>query len=591
MSYHLLRLFTIALLIANSVIAATTDVDWWESATLYHIYPRSFMDSNGDGVGDLNGVTSRLEFLKELGVTATWLSPIFESPMADMGYDVANFTKIDPLFGTMEDFDAMLAKAHNLGLKIILDFVPNHSSDECEWFQKSVRREDGYDDFYVWVDAKIDPETGNRTVPNNWVSIFMIYIYLYEVVTTKCVRHINLDIRLRWSAWSWNEERHQYYLHQFLAKQPDLNYRNPNVRQTMINVLKFWLDRGVDAFRIDAAPYFVEKMLENGTYPDEPVDDSIPPGMGGSRKYTSNQPENAALMYEWRAFLDDYQRLHGGDTRAQIIEAYAPIAILSEYITNGTHVGGQLPMNFNFVRLRSSSTAKDIESAANNWMDVMWTRHKVANWDASNHDNSRLATRMGAQRVDTMAMIMHALPGTSVTYYGEEIGMPDGPIDCPHGSETCDFRDPERTPMQWDTSKNAGFSTGNSTWLPVNPGYKSLNVQVQRGVARSTLQITKGMIALKKTAAFKAFKEDGGFSYAAVSEQVFQVVRTAAGREEYRVLANLGNQIEYLERLTNKTMEYVLLNSYSPHKNGDKVDLSKRIHLMPYEAVVLRWSA
>ncbi|CAD7012689.1 unnamed protein product [Ceratitis capitata] len=568
MSHGLLRLFAIGLLIANSVIAATTDVDWWESATLYHIYPRSFMDSDGDGVGDLNGVTSRLEFLKELGVTATWLSPIFESPMADMGYDVANFTKIDPLFGTMEDFDAMLEKAHNLGLKIILDFVPNHSSDECEWFQKSIRREDGYDDFYVWVDGKIDPETGIRTVPNNWTSVF------------------------GGAAWTWVEERQQYYLHQFLAKQPDLNYRNSKVRQTMLDVMKFWLDRGVDAFRIDAAPYFIEKMLEDGTFPDEPyTDPNLPLESELHRIYTTNQPENADLIYEWRAFLDEYQSLHGGDTRAQIIEAYAPISILSDYVGNDTHVGGQLPMNFNFVRLQSSSTAKDIESAANNWMDVMWTNHKVANWDASNHDNSRLATRMGSQRVDTMTMIMHGLPGTSVTYYGEEIGMPDWSIECNQDTDTCNFRDPERTPMQWDTSKNAGFSTGNSTWLPVNPGYKSLNVQVQRGVARSSLQITKGMIALKKTAAFKAFKEDGGFSYAAVSEQVFQVVRTAVGREEYRVLANLGNQIEYLEGLTNKTMEYVLLNSYSPHNYGDKVDLSKRIILMPYEGVVLRWSA
>ncbi|CAD7012686.1 maltase A2-like [Ceratitis capitata] len=568
MSFSLLRYFTLGLLLALGATTASTDVDWWESATLYHIYPRSFMDSDGDGVGDLNGITSRLEFLKELGVTATWLSPIFESPMADMGYDVANFTKIDPLFGTMEDFDAMLAKGHKLGLKIILDFVPNHSSDECEWFQKSIRREDGYDDFYIWQDGKIDPETGNRTEPNNWSSVF------------------------QGSAWTWVEERQQYYLHQFLAKQPDFNYRNPKVRQTMLDVMKFWLDRGVDAFRIDAAPYFVEKMFDNGTFPDEPVfDPSISPDPSDFRLYTMNQPENAELLYEWRSFLDEYQSVHGGDTRAQIIEAYTSIEYLSEYITNGTHIGGQLPMNFNFVHLQSSSTAKDIEEAANNWMDVMWTRHKVANWDASNHDNSRLATRMGSQRVDTMTMIMHSLPGTSITYYGEEIGMPDGQSECTPQSTTCDFREPERTPMQWDTSKNAGFSTANSTWLPVNEDYKSLNVQIQRGVARSSLQITKGMIALKKTAAFKAFKEDGGFSYAALSEQVFQVVRTAVGREEYRVLANLGNQIESFEGLTNKTMEYVLLNSYSPHNYGDKVDLSKRIILMPYEGIVLRWSA
>ncbi|XP_053952092.1 maltase A2-like [Anastrepha ludens] len=560
MACDILHLLTIVLFCAFSASANTT-VDWWESATLYQIYPRSFMDSDGDGIGDLNGITSRLQFLKEIGVTATWLSPIFESPMADMGYDVANFTNIDPLFGSMEDFDAMVAKAHKLGLKILLDFVPNHSSDECEWFQKSIRREDGYDDFYVWDDGKIDPETGERTPPSNWISIF------------------------GGSMWTWNEERQQYYLHQFLAKQPDFNYTNPMVRAHLIEVLEFWLDRGVDGFRIDAVPYFIEKRFENGTYPDEPIIIGNRP----DRIYTKDQPETLEILYQWRKVLDEYQRVHGGDTRPQIAEAYSPINVLSDCINNGTYFGTQLPMNFNFVRLRGSTTAEDVEKFAKEWMDTIWTKHKMANWVVGNHDNSRPATRIGATRTDLMTMIVHALPGTSVTYYGDEIGMTDGDIDCT--KRVCDFRDPERTPMQWDTSKNAGFSTGNSTWLPVNPNYSYLNVQTQRGVARSTLNIYKRMTSLKQTEAFKAFKEDGGFSYGALKEQVFQVVRTAVGREEYRLLANFGSQIEYLDGLANKTMEYVLLTSYSPHKYGDKVDLSQRIYLMPYEAVMLRWVA
>ncbi|XP_036334553.1 maltase A2-like [Rhagoletis pomonella] len=538
-------------LFCAGVASAATEVDWWESATLYQIYPRSFMDSDGDGIGDLNGITSRLEFLKEIGVTAAWLSPIYESPMADMGYDVANFTNIDPIFGTLADFDVMIAKAHQLGLKIIMDFVPNHSSDECEWFQKSIRREDGYDDFYVWSDGKIDPETGERQLPSNWQAIF------------------------GGSQWTWNEDRQQYYLHQFLAKQPDLNHTNPMVRKHMIEVLEFWLERGVDSFRIDAVPFFFETHYENGTFPDE----------DRYGIHTLNLPENVELLYEWREFLDEYQRVHGGDSRIQVAEAYAPIDILSAYIANGTHVGAQMPLNFNFIELRTSTTAEDVEQRAKMWMDVMWTKHRSANWQAGNHDNSRPATRIGEKRVDMMTMIVHAMPGASVTYNGDEIGMTDMDTDSDN------YRDPERTPMQWDTSENAGFSTGNSTWLPINPNYKYLNVQTQRGVARSTLNIYKGMTKLKKTAAFKAFKEDGGFSYGALSKQIFHIVRTAAGREEYRLLANFGNQIEYLDGLTNKTMEYVLLTSYSPHKYGDKVDLSKRIYLMPYEAVILRWTA
>uniref|UniRef100_A0A0K8V5J1 alpha-glucosidase n=1 Tax=Bactrocera latifrons TaxID=174628 RepID=A0A0K8V5J1_BACLA len=552
-----------ALLLCAFGDTAIETVDWWESATLYQIYPRSFMDSDGDGIGDLNGITSRLAFFKEIGVTATWISPIYDSPMADMGYDVANFTKISSIFGTMEDFDNFLAKAHELGLKVILDFVPNHSSDDCEWFQKSVRREDGYDDWYVWSDGQINSETGERSPPSNWESVF------------------------GGSAWTWVEERQQYYLHQFLAKQVDFNFTNPAVRQRMIKVMKFWLDRGVDGFRMDATNYLVEKRFENGTFPDEPPSGDNATGL--NHIYTRELWENTEIIYEWREFLDEYQRINGGDTRAMIIEAYSPVDVLSNYISNGTNVGGQMPMNFNFVELDEDSNAETIETLANDWMDIIWVKHKMANWVANNHDNSRLPTRMGESKADAMTMIIHGLPGTSVTYYGEEIGMPDGETDC--ADDSCDFRDPERTPMQWNGSKNAGFSTGNSTWLPVNPNYKYLNVQVQRGVARSSLQIFKGMTALKKTAAFKAFKEEGGFSYGALSKQVFQIVRTAVKREEYRVLANLGNQLEYFDGLANKTMEYVLLNSYSPHRYGDKIDLSGKMYLMPYEAVVLRWTA
>ncbi|CAD7012852.1 unnamed protein product [Ceratitis capitata] len=567
MSATVLQILKVLLLCLWSV-SATSDVDWWESATLYQIYPRSFMDSNGDGVGDLNGITSRLEFLKEIGITAAWLSPIYKSPMADMGYDVANFTDIDPLFGTLKDFDALIAKAHELDLKIILDFVPNHSSDECEWFQKSVLREDGYDDFYIWEDGKVDPVTGERKPPSNWNSVF------------------------NGPMWTWNEQRQQYYLNQFLPKQPDFNFTNPQLRKKLIEVMRFWLDRGVDAFRIDAVPHFREMRFENGTYPDEFVSgftNDTNHYQYYTHIYTKDQPENVELLYEWREFLDEYQRLHGGETRAMIAEAYSPVEVLSTYINNGTHVGSQVPMNFNFIPLNNQVTAEHVEYMAKNWMDVMWTRHKMANWVVGNHDNSRPATRLGWQRRDIMTIIAHALPGTSVTYYGDEIGMPDMNTECTPSN--CDFRDPVRTPMQWDASKNAGFSAGNSTWLPVNPNYKQLNVQAQRGIARSTLQIFKSMTALKKTAAFKAFKKEGGFSFGALSKQVFQIVRTDAKREEYRVLANFGSQFEYFDGLTNKTMEYVILTSYSPHRIGERVDLSKRILLMPYEAVVLRWAA
>nr|XP_014097351.2 maltase A2 isoform X1 [Bactrocera oleae] len=564
---RLLTLYAVLLLGCGNCFAAST-VDWWESATLYQIYPRSYMDSDGDGVGDLNGITSRLEYLQEIGVTATWLSPIFESPMADFGYDISNFTKIDPIFGSLADFDALIAKAHKLGVKIILDFVPNHSSDECEWFQKSIRREDGYDDFYIWEDGKIDHETGKRVPPSNWVSVFS------------------------GPMWTWNEQRQQYYLHQFLPKQPDLNFSNPMVRDHMQEVLKFWVDRGADGFRIDAVPHIGEKRYTNGTYPDEPLSGrSDDPNSYNYLEhiYTKDQPLTLEVVYEWRNFLDEYKRQQGRDTIVLIAEAYSSVEVLSDYINNGTHLGTQMPMNFNLMSINGYSTAKNVEDSVKGWMDNIWQKHQSANWVVGNHDNDRLATRMGQHKVDLMTMLVHALPGTSVTYYGEEIGMSNVVTECT--AISCEDRDPERTPMQWDTSDHAGFTTGPTTWLPISSDYKRFNVATERGVARSTLQIFKGMTQLKQTAAFKAFKDERGFAFGAVSEQVFQVVRSALAGEEYRILINMGNKIEYVHGLANITMEYVLLSRHSPHSFGDKVNLSQRIYLMPYEAVVLRGSA
>ncbi|XP_017471229.1 PREDICTED: maltase A2 [Rhagoletis zephyria] len=564
---RLLPLCTVLLLCYGKRTTATTTVDWWESATLYQIYPRSFMDSNGDGVGDLNGIASRLEYLKELGVTATWLSPIFKSPMADFGYDISNFTEVDPIFGTMADFDALITKAHQLGLKIILDFVPNHSSDECEWFQKSVRREDGYDDFYVWEDGKIDAQTGERMPPSNWVSVFS------------------------GSMWTWNEQRQQYFLHQFLPKQPDLNFRNQMVREHMRGVLKFWSDRGVDGFRIDAVPHIGEKRYANGTYPDEPSSGwSDDPSSYNYHEhiYTKDQPLTLEVVYEWRQFFDEYKRQNGVDTIALLAEAYSSVEVLSDYINNGTHSGTQIPMNFNLMSLIGYSTAKNVEDLVKGWMDTIWPRHQTANWVLGNHDSARLANRVGREKVDLMTMLVHALPGTSVTYYGEEIGMSN--VATEYTPVSCDDRDPERTPMQWDTTAHAGFTTGSTTWLPVSVDYEQLNVATERSVARSHLNIFKGMTKLKQTLAFKAFKDENGFSFGAVLPQVFQVVRTAAKQEEYRILINMGNKIEYLYGLANQTMVYVLLSQFSPHSYGEKVDLSKRLYMMPYEAVVLRWS-
>lgn len=284
---------SIVLLLGLGLVTANAAAPWWQTASFYQIYPRSFKDSDGDGVGDLNGVTEKLEYLKEIGVAATWLSPFLKSPMADFGYDISDFKAVDPLFGTMEDFENMVARAKQLNIKIILDFVPNHSSDECDWFIRSAAGEEEYKDYYIWHPGFV--ENGVRRPPTNWVSVF------------------------RGSAWEWHEGRQEYYLHQFHKKQPDFNFRNPVVREEMNNVLRFWLEKGVDGFRVDAIYHAFEiEADENGNYPDEPRNDwtDDPDEYGYTHKiYTVDQPETPHLVYEWREILEKFQQDNGGDER------------------------------------------------------------------------------------------------------------------------------------------------------------------------------------------------------------------------------------------------------------------------------------
>lgn len=278
--------FILLCLSANQIRAAQ---DWWENGNFYQIYPRSYQDSNGDGIGDLNGITARMGYLKDLGVTGVWLSPIFKSPMVDFGYDISDYTKINEEFGTLEDFIELANKCQELGIKLILDFVPNHTSDQHEWFVKSKSNDTKYRDYYVWhPGTKL--ENGTMVPPNNWISIF------------------------RFSAWTWVEERKAFYLHQFLKEQPDLNYRNPAVVEDMKNILKMWLDRGVTGFRIDAVPY----LFETVTLDDEPLSNTCDDPQSYcylKHIYTSDLVETFDMVYQWRAVMDQYKKDRGGVTR------------------------------------------------------------------------------------------------------------------------------------------------------------------------------------------------------------------------------------------------------------------------------------
>ncbi|XP_032691123.1 maltase 1-like [Odontomachus brunneus] len=490
----------LAVLAASSVQKANKD--WYKNSLVYQIYPRSFKDSNGDGIGDLNGITSKLEHIADIGAHALWLSPIYTSPQVDFGYDIANFTDVDRVYGTLVDFDRLVAKAKSLGLKVILDFVPNHSSHEHEWFKRSVQRIKPYDEYYVWRDGKM--VNGTRKPPNNWLSVF------------------------QGSAWEWNPTRKQYYLHQFAVGQPDLNYRSVALQQEMKNVLKFWMNRGVEGFRIDA----INHLYEDARFLDEPRRNvsGLPDDDYDilDHIYTKNLLETYDILQSWRQVLDNHSK--AADTKMIMTEAYTDLNLTMLFYTSGSNV----PFNFMFIAdLNNKSSAADFKLMIDNWINnIPNNAAYVANWVVGNHDNHRAASRFGVKRADQLSMLATVLPGVSVIYNGDEIGMVDRPFTyeetvdpagCNAGPDRYQLksRDPERTPFQWDNSTSAGFSTSTKTWLPVHDNYKTLNLAAQKTAAVSHYKVFKSLARLKR----KPVIERGTLQTVLVAEKILGVVR------------------------------------------------------------------
>ncbi|XP_051160996.1 maltase 2-like [Leptopilina boulardi] len=470
-----LSLFIIAL-VTTGVYSVNND--WWKDAIIYQIYPRSFKDSNGDGIGDLNGITMKMEHIKDIGVDALWLSPIYTSPQVDFGYDIANFTNVDPAYGTLADFDKLVAKAKSLGLKVILDYVPNHSSHKHPWFQKSIQKIKPYDNFYIWRDAKI--VNGMRKPPNNWLSTF------------------------KGSAWEWNAQRGQYYLHQFATGQPDLNYRSKELDQAMKDVFIFWMNRGVDGFRIDA----INVLMEDLRMPDEPR--SYNPNAAADEYeylnhiYTRDQNDTYDVVKAWRKLLDDYALKHKTDSKFMITEAYTNVPLTLKYYSAGSN-----PFNFMFISgLNGASTAVDFKRAIDTWTNNL-PKGNVSNWVTGNHDNHRAASRFGVKKTDMITMLAAVLPGITVVYNGDEIGMIDRNFTWEETKDVfgCNAgplryhlfsRDPERTPFQWDDTTSAGFSSSKNTWLPIHENYKILNLDLQKKAPLSHYKVFKALTTLKR---------------------------------------------------------------------------------------------
>lgn len=454
---------------------------WPEGSIVYQVYPRSFYDANNDGIGDIPGVTAKLGYLKRLGVNVIWLSPFYPSPMADFGYDVADYCDVDPIFGSLKDMDTLIKQAHRKSIKVLVDLVPNHSSDEHEWFRQSRQsKENKYSDWYIWRDPKgFDPK-GNPLVPNNWLDIF----------TGK-------------TAWEWEPARQQFYLHSFDVRQPDLNWGNPQVREGIKSVMRFWLDKGVDGFRVDAVRF----MGKDPLFQDNPKNPHYKPGHGseyGSLLHLQSQgwPQLYAHLSEMANVLKEKPYLKSA--RFMVTESYPEThEPVEEYLAYYEGMDPQVAAPFNFEGL-------SLEWRAEPWRKFLSSFHPaleslsplcVASYAFGNHDQSRLVSRLGEPAARSAAVMLLTLPGMAFIYNGEEIGMKDGVIPPSMvqdpSAKSGTGRDPERTPLQWSDVKNAGFSAAEQTWLPVSKDYKTRNIKTQSKDKDSFLSLYRSLGKLR----------------------------------------------------------------------------------------------
>jgi len=454
------------------------DPDWWRGGVIYQIYPRSFLDLTGDGVGDLSGIAARLDYLAALGVDALWISPFFTSPMADYGYDVANYRDVDPLFGRIEDFDALLDGAHQRGLRVILDLVLSHTSEKHHWFQESrVDRRNPRADWYVWADPKPD-----GTPPNNWLSIF------------------------GGSAWEWDSRRRQYYLHNFLASQPDLNFHNPAVQEAMLDVARFWLDRGVDGFRLDTVNMYVHdaELRDNPPIGDGPPINGMPeqnPYAMQNPIHNINRPETLLFLERLRGVMDEYPATTTVGEIGCVTDMYATLAAYTED-------SKRLHMAYSFDYMGRAFSAGHIRRVSSRMAAQAFS---WPSWAFSNHDVERVISRWGLtahapKAAPLLVALLCSLRGSPCIYQGEELGLPEAVVPYemlrdPYGIRFWpEFkgRDGCRTPMPWNAAApHAGFSDA-TPWLPIPPDHAERAVSVQEADGESPLSRVRGFLRWRR---------------------------------------------------------------------------------------------
>ncbi|XP_043915977.1 neutral and basic amino acid transport protein rBAT [Protopterus annectens] len=570
-------LFWLSILMTLLLIASTITIialspkclDWWQISPVYQVYPRSFKDSNDDGVGDLKGIQEKLDHFQYLNIKTIWISPFYKSPMKDFGYDVEDFREIDPLFGTMADLESLIVSLHDKGMKLIMECIPNHTSDKHKWFQLSRNRTGKYTDYYIWKDCKQD---GIVKPVNNWVSVFGN------------------------SSWEYDEVRGQCYFHQFLKEQPDLNFRNPDIMKEMQDIMAFWFEKGVDGFRLDAIKFLLEAehlrdepQVNSSQKPEDIVNHSEL-----HHDYTTTQLGLHDIVQSWRHFFDQYSR-EPGKYRFMVAEAYDYEEIQKTMMYYGTSLvkEADFPFNFYLIDLPDDMSGNGVFRLVDLWMKNM-PEGKWPNWVVGNHDNPRIISRVGEEYNNVINMLLLTLPGTPTTYYGEEIGMKninvsDDEIQDPFGRfDPTENRDPERSPMQWDSSPYAGFSK-NKTWLPVHPEYETINVDVQKNQPNSSLNLYRELNILRqKELPFQR----GWLCYIWNSTDLFVYIRELDGlNKAFMMVLNFGNaaELSLSEIYADIPSEVKIRVSTKFTNNGQKIS-TKLIKTEKGEGLVLEYN-
>ncbi len=486
----------------SSKPAAPADDAWWRNAVIYEIAVVSFQDSNGDGQGDLPGLLQRIGYLKWLGIGAVWLTPIYQSPNQDFGYDIADFCSIDPRFGTMEDFERVIRALHDAGIRLILDFVPNHTSDQHAWFAEScASRTNPKADWYIWAEAG-----ANGGPPNNWLS------------------------RFGGSAWEWCETRRQFYYHSFLTSQPDLNWRNSDVREAMADTMRFWLDRGVDGFRVDASAVLIKDDLLRDNPPNPKADARTPPPQRYVPVFTDDRPETMHCIEYLRQVLDEYnEKLLCGEVQGKTDR-------IGHFYGNSKP---RLHLPLNFALLNSEWNAVSLQATIDAYFNAIPDR-AWPDFVIGGHDKHRVASKIGQVQVRILAMLLMTIRGTPFLFAGDEIGMeqvsiPSERIQDPFEKLVKGFdlgRDPERAPLRWDDTKAGGFTTG-EPWLPLSEE-RSRNIEAQRRDPRSLLHLYRELIGLRRKEPCLLY---GEYMPIRAQNDIFSFARTS---KETKILVGLN---------------------------------------------------